>query len=195
MENVEGRRPEVFAELKTLFDNGYPAQNAYYIQLKQFLLKESDLDEDDICELLIDLHEEIAFGGDFDDIFGLFSDEGFFFSMESSKRLASILQGVMNHTRTFYNCGYTPSALHKVMLAGKKPSLPKTIIPMSAEAAKLMEQAKPDIEKLGVKVDLDAAAIIPASGKDKKNRKPGKVYPNDPCPCGSGKKYKKCCGR
>ena len=22
-----------------------------------------------------------------------------------------------------------------------------------------------------------------------------KLYPNDPCPCGSGKKYKKCCGR
>jgi len=22
-----------------------------------------------------------------------------------------------------------------------------------------------------------------------------KIYPNDPCPCGSGKKYKKCCGR
>ncbi|MBE6009661.1 MAG: SEC-C domain-containing protein [Lachnospiraceae bacterium] len=26
-------------------------------------------------------------------------------------------------------------------------------------------------------------------------RKAPKVYPNDPCPCGSGKKYKKCCGR
>ena len=26
-------------------------------------------------------------------------------------------------------------------------------------------------------------------------RKPEKVYPNDPCPCGSGKKYKKCCGK
>lgn len=25
--------------------------------------------------------------------------------------------------------------------------------------------------------------------------KPDKIYPNDPCPCGSGKKYKKCCGR
>lgn len=25
--------------------------------------------------------------------------------------------------------------------------------------------------------------------------KPEKIYPNDPCPCGSGKKYKKCCGR
>ena len=26
-------------------------------------------------------------------------------------------------------------------------------------------------------------------------RKPAKMYPNDPCPCGSGKKYKKCHGR
>ena len=26
-------------------------------------------------------------------------------------------------------------------------------------------------------------------------RKPAKIYPNDPCPCGSGKKYKKCHGR
>lgn len=26
-------------------------------------------------------------------------------------------------------------------------------------------------------------------------RKEQKVYPNDPCPCGSGRKYKKCCGR
>lgn len=26
-------------------------------------------------------------------------------------------------------------------------------------------------------------------------REGDKVYPNDPCPCGSGKKYKKCCGK
>ena len=25
--------------------------------------------------------------------------------------------------------------------------------------------------------------------------KEAKIYPNDPCPCGSGRKYKKCCGR
>ena len=28
-----------------------------------------------------------------------------------------------------------------------------------------------------------------------KKREDDKVYPNDPCPCGSGKKYKQCCGR
>ena len=26
-------------------------------------------------------------------------------------------------------------------------------------------------------------------------REGDKIYPNDPCPCGSGKKYKKCCGK
>ena len=26
-------------------------------------------------------------------------------------------------------------------------------------------------------------------------REVNKVYPNDPCPCGSGKKYKQCCGK
>ncbi len=32
-------------------------------------------------------------------------------------------------------------------------------------------------------------AVLKDRGKDKK------LYPNDPCPCGSGKKYKKCCGK
>ena len=32
----------------------------------------------------------------------------------------------------------------------------------------------------------------PADSADKKDKKVGR---NDPCPCGSGKKYKKCCGR
>ena len=31
--------------------------------------------------------------------------------------------------------------------------------------------------------------------KAPKKRENVKVYPNDPCPCGSGKKYKQCCGR
>ena len=32
-------------------------------------------------------------------------------------------------------------------------------------------------------------------GKKPVQRAAQKVYPNDPCPCGSGKKYKQCCGR
>ncbi|MCR5782103.1 MAG: SEC-C domain-containing protein [Clostridia bacterium] len=184
-----------FSELKDLFDNGYPSKNSYYIQLKRFLLKESDRDEYDIIDFLIELHEAIAFGEDFDYILSLFSGNDMVHSSGAEERLIPIIQDVMNHTRTYYNCGYSPSALFRMQKKGKKPSLPRSIIPVSTEAAKLLEQAKPEIEKYGVKVDLNAAAAFASAGKDKKNRKPGKIYPNDPCPCGSGKKYKKCCGR
>ena len=34
-----------------------------------------------------------------------------------------------------------------------------------------------------------------SAAKAPKKREHAKVYPNDPCPCGSGKKYKQCCGR
>ncbi|HJB08417.1 MAG TPA: preprotein translocase subunit SecA [Candidatus Enterocloster faecavium] len=35
----------------------------------------------------------------------------------------------------------------------------------------------------------------PGSASAPKKRAEQKIYPNDPCPCGSGKKYKQCCGR
>lgn len=42
---------------------------------------------------------------------------------------------------------------------------------------------------------MKGAGISVISEKQETITKPKKVYPNDPCPCGSGKKYKKCCGR
>ena len=42
-----------------------------------------------------------------------------------------------------------------------------------------------------------AAATASKDGDTKRQpvRVVEKIKPNDPCPCGSGKKYKKCCGR
>ena len=51
------------------------------------------------------------------------------------------------------------------------------------------------------KVEREAVAKVTGTNKDDtsvrapKKREDKKVYPNDPCPCGSGKKYKQCCGR
>ena len=46
-----------------------------------------------------------------------------------------------------------------------------------------------------IKREQVAKPIEPAGDtKQKPKRVSGKVGPNDPCPCGSGKKYKKCCG-
>ncbi len=49
---------------------------------------------------------------------------------------------------------------------------------------------------LGKAVAASAGAYLEAaSGKPKTIRNPGaKIGRNDPCPCGSGRKYKKCCG-
>lgn len=51
------------------------------------------------------------------------------------------------------------------------------------------------------KVEREQVAQVTGTNKDESSQKgpvrrqQDKVYPNDPCPCGSGKKYKQCCGR
>ena len=51
------------------------------------------------------------------------------------------------------------------------------------------------------KAEREEVAKVTGTNKDEsgprepKKRMEEKVYPNDPCPCGSGKKYKQCCGR
>ncbi|MCI5856679.1 MAG: preprotein translocase subunit SecA [Agathobacter sp.] len=51
------------------------------------------------------------------------------------------------------------------------------------------------------KAEREQVAKVTGTNKDDtatnapKKRETAKVYPNDPCPCGSGKKYKQCCGR
>ena len=55
--------------------------------------------------------------------------------------------------------------------------------------------------KVEQKVEREEVAKVTGTNKDDslqrapKTRETKKVYPNDPCPCGSGKKYKQCCGR
>ena len=55
--------------------------------------------------------------------------------------------------------------------------------------------------KVEQKVEREEVAKVTGTNKDEtsikepKRRSEKKIYPNDPCPCGSGKKYKNCHGR
>lgn len=55
--------------------------------------------------------------------------------------------------------------------------------------------------KVEEKVEREQVAKVTGTNKDDSlakmpvKRASAKVYPNDPCPCGSGKKYKNCCGK
>lgn len=55
--------------------------------------------------------------------------------------------------------------------------------------------------KIEQKVEREQVAKVTGTNRDEtaanapKRRENVKIYPNAPCPCGSGKKYKQCCGR
>ena len=55
--------------------------------------------------------------------------------------------------------------------------------------------------KIEQKVEREEVAKVTGTNKDETankgpvKRSGRKIQPNDPCPCGSGRKYKQCCGR
>lgn len=102
------------------------------------------------------------------------------------KRFLKIYTELHNNVRMHANRGYTPTELFK--LCGKERV--QNIPVCSADAAigrNIMENGFP-YDEFG---DVFAAHL-----KSMSKKKPDKkIGPNEPCPCGSGKKYKKCCGR
>jgi hypothetical protein len=72
-------------------------------------------------------------------------------------------------------------------------------VPSRGEVIKWMFTFK--VEKYRDRVGEEKSTILPDVGKKQMNSgelQPiigKKIGPNDPCPCGSGKKYKHCCGK
>ena len=74
-----------------------------------------------------------------------------------------------------------------------------TFIPGSSKAAEDMKANKALLESLGFKIDINGGASFVQSTVMSPEGTPmmgsrRKIYRNDPCPCGSGKKFKRCCG-
>ena len=96
--------------------------------------------------------------------------------------------------------GHTPLEM-RAYAPPEKPGERTKILPMSSDAAKLLEEGRKQLQIMGFDVETnETGTVIPmmsfnngVSGDMKSGSR--KIYPNDPCPCGSGKKFKKCCGR
>ncbi len=115
------------------------------------------------------------------------------------QKLLDIIMELYNHTPQMGNNGYPSAELHERMVKEGKVSTdtPPTIVPMSNMTAEGLRNA--GIESYGFPVDYNAAVkdmpFWTMKDGNITNQGVKKIYPNDPCPCGSGKKYKKCCGR
>ncbi len=106
-----------------------------------------------------------------------------------------------NNSRMQCNRGYTPEEIKEIM---PEPKLEASLL-MS-----LGQNFKQEIAKGNVKAEDLRREVLSINGlpemvrfsllkeiadAEKLAPKPKKVGRNDPCPCGSGKKYKNCCGR
>lgn len=132
------------------------------------------------------------------DIISEMSEAGVVFQSEKQmSEFVELLMDAYNNTRMKENRGHKPNELARKGFSGGWP----TIVPGSSYAAEMLRDVAPQLNEMGFSVDLDENADIattflyPNGRKDTPVRVEKKIYPNDPCPCGSGKKYKKCCGK
>ena len=104
-----------------------------------------------------------------------------------------------NTTPLLYNRGFRPKDLMPLEIEQIRRK-GMTVVPGSTQMAGMLAENADKLRAMGINIDLDSNAreIDTAFvSPDRKTVIAGKkkIYPNDPCPCGSGKKYKKCCGR
>lgn len=134
--------------------------------LKAYVLKHLHGDEQMVDALIDDIQFRCWMEAPLQEIFWEFERRKIYFDYEKQIReIVPLIIDVYNHTRLRSNRGYTPNELSKITGRG---TLYNSGIPM-------------DIQHRGKVVPL--------------RRSGSKIGRNDPCPCGSGKKYKKCCGR
>ncbi len=182
-------------------ENGYPVSDPSYRRLKTFLVRKLNIDISDVEELMPVIWNRVAMGSELSEIMKIFEDQEIVFPTDDAFReFVALMTDVNNNTRMVINRGHTPNEI-----VGRLPAMPSgkrpTIVPMSSAAAEILGDAAGGLKGMGFDVDLDHNAdeittvAMPdgISGKTVMGKK--KIYPNDPCPCGSGKKYKKCCGR
>lgn len=171
--------------------NLYLSMEPGYQKLREFFQKEIGLSYRDADDEAAEVWAKIQYDVDFQDMFQYFLD---LYGEELTERrldkLVNLLQNANNHTRLQIHRGHTPNEIMQSDIRKGHFAKPPVIVPGSTNAANMLEDMSVELAAMGVQVDFAGNADIVSEGKTQK-----KIYPNDPCPCGSGRKYKKCCGR
>ena len=176
---------------------GYEASSSEYKKLESFFIKKLRLPYEQAVTWCLQIWANSYEGESPSKIINKMTEANIEFEEKMINELLELLVAAHNNTRMKENRGYKPSEMARKMPIDKMP----TIVPASSKAATILKDAVPQLQAMGVPVDLNGntdviqTTMFPKGMNEEPIRVEKKIYPNDPCPCGSGKKYKKCCGK
>lgn len=176
---------------------GYEASSSTYKKLESFFTKKLKFSYEQAVTWCLQVWANSYEGESPSKIINKMTEANIEFEEKMINELLELLVAAHNNTRMKENRGYKPSEMVRKKSVDKMP----TIVPASSNAAAILKDAAPQLEAMGVPVDLNGntdviqTTMFPSGLNGEPIRVEKKIYPNDPCPCGSGKKYKKCCGK
>ena len=176
---------------------GYEASSSEYKKLESFFIKKLRIPYEQAVTWCLQVWANSYESESPSKIINKMTEANIEFEEKMINELLELLVAAHNNTRMKENRGYKPSEMVRKKSVDKMP----TIVPASSNAAAILKDAAPQLEAMGVPVDLNGntdviqTTMFPIGLNGEPIRVEKKIYPNDPCPCGSGKKYKKCCGK
>ena len=176
---------------------GYEASSSAYKKLESFFIKKLKFSYEQAVTGCLQVWANSYEGESPSKIINKMTEANIEFEEKMINELLELLVAAHNNTRMKENRGYKPSEMARKRPIDKMP----TIVPASSKAATILKDAVPQLQAMGVPVDLNGntdviqTTMFPKGMNEEPIRVEKKIYPNDPCPCGSGKKYKKCCGK
>lgn len=174
-----------------------PATTALRAFLKE-RLKLTETQEALIFEIILDCSRHWNTG--FSELMNELSELGIIFETSAdAQKFVELHQQFHNSTRMQFNRGHTPNELSQMRPQEKRipqsmmlgPNIRKSIADGTMDA----DEFRRSILNMEMPNEELRFSLLKEIANASAEAKPKKVGRNDPCPCGSGKKYKKCCGR
>lgn len=182
-------------ELEKYEDDLYFEKNKAFDSVIGFLKDEFKLDFIDSNSKIYDAFFTLKLEDhNFDNFLDELQQSGLDLTFERVQKLAPYYTELNNNTRMQANNGYTPAEMEKLReefgFSGDSLYISELHLSVSHEHERHKKMDKQINEFRTMRTMLSQYDL--ANDLLLKTQKPGR---NDPCPCGSGKKYKKCCGR
>lgn len=183
-------------ELLKYTDDLYEPKSPQYRAMRSFVARYQDVGareaEDRLFELMFNIRDGVSSPLAVVNKMSRFSDIHIY--AEHYYEFETLFIDLYNHIRNPHLNGYTPeeylqmtNAPDESMYAVKENIPEEEIIDELSEAVAACEYFQYEVRKFRENIHMLAS-------QNQQTVKKKKIGRNDPCPCGSGKKYKKCCG-